>query len=105
MTTAWHNLSDADADLLEEAIDQSTEFKEKLAIFQSGLIPTEMRWLQLSAHHIYDQLSERERIVFKMRTNQHTFPSIATKLDISASSAKTYWRRALNKCCQLTDFI
>ena len=98
MNKEWHNLSDADATLLEDAIIQSEEFAEKLAIFRSGLIPPEQRWLQLNAHESYDKLSMRELEVFKMRTLKHTFPVIAEALDISVSSAKTYWRRCLAKC-------
>ena len=98
MNKEWHNLSDADATLLEDAIIQSEEFAEKLAIFRSGLIPPEQRWLQLNAHEIYDKLSMRELEVFKMRTLKHTFPVIAEALNISVSSAKTYWRRCLAKC-------
>ena len=102
MQTEWHNIT---YDSLDEAIEQAREYNEKMAIFRSGLIPIDQRWLQIAAHHIYDTLSERELTVFKMRTNQHSFPSIAMALDISASSAKTYWRRALDKCCHLTDYI
>ena len=98
MHKEWHNLSDADATILEDAIVQSEEFAAKLAIFRSGLIPPEQRWLQLNAHKIYDKLSAREVAVFNMRTLQHTFPVIADALDISVSSAKTYWRRCLAKC-------
>ncbi len=98
MTKEWHNLSDADATLLEDAIVQSEEFAAKLAIFRSGLIPPEQRWLQINAHDIYDKLSVRELEVFKLRTCQHTFPVIAEALKISVSSAKTYWRRCLGKC-------
>ena len=98
MHKEWHNLSDTDANILEDAIVQSEEFAAKLAIFRSGLIPPEERWLQINAHTIYDKLSEREREVFNMRTLKHTFPVIADALDISVSSAKTYWRRCLSKC-------
>tara|TARA_R100000329_G_scaffold150544_1_gene143758 strand:- start:1232 stop:1570 length:339 start_codon:yes stop_codon:yes gene_type:complete len=98
MDKEWHNLSDADATLLEDAINQSEQFSEKLAIFRSGLIPQDQRWLQTNAHEIYDKLSERELEVFRMRTLQHTFPVIADALEISVSSAKTYWRRCLAKC-------
>ena len=98
MDKEWHNLSDADATILEDAIVQSEEFAAKLAVFRSGLIPPEERWLQLNAHTIYDKLSEREIEVFNMRTLKHTFPVIADALDISVSSAKTYWRRCLAKC-------
>ena len=101
MNKAWHNLSDADATLLEDAITQSESFAEKMAIFRSGLIPEELRWLQLGAHEIYDQLSPRELTVFQMRTKKHTFPTIADALEISVSSAKTYWRRCLGKCARM----
>jgi len=94
----WPNLTDRDTERLGEAIDQAEEYKRKLAIFRSGLIPPELRWLQLAAHETYDSLSPRELEVFKMRTKQHTFPVIAQVLDISVSSAKTYWRRSLAKC-------
>lgn len=98
MSKEWHNLSDADAALLEDAINQSEEYMKKLAIFRSGLIPPDQRWLQTNAHEIYDKLSTRELAVFEMRTLQHTFPVIAEALGISVSSAKTYWRRCLAKC-------
>ena len=98
MDKQWHNLSDADADILSDAIVQSEEYAAKLAVFRSGLIPPEDRWLQISAHDIYDKLSERELAVFELRTLQHTFPVIADALEISVSSAKTYWRRCLTKC-------
>ncbi len=98
MSKEWHNLSDADAALLEDAIDQSEEYMKKLAIFRSGLIPPDQRWLQINAHEIYDKLSTRELAVFEMRTLQHTFPVIAQALGVSVSSAKTYWRRCLAKC-------
>ena len=98
MNKEWHNLSDADATLLEDAIIQSEQFAERLAVFRSGLISPEQRWFQLSAHKIYDNLSARELEVFKMRTLKHTFPVIAEALGVSVSSAKTYWRRCLAKC-------
>lgn len=101
MSKEWHNLSDADAALLEDAITQSDEYATKLAIFKSGLIEPELRWLQLGAHQIYDELSDREKTVFNMRLLQHTFPIIAETLDISVSSAKTYWRRCMAKCNKL----
>ena len=98
MDKQWHNLSDGDADILSDAIVQSEEYAAKLAVFRSGLIPPEDRWLQISAHDIYDKLSKRELAVFELRTLQHTFPVIADALEISVSSAKTYWRRCLAKC-------
>ena len=94
----WPNLTDTDQERLEDAIDLGEEFRTKLMIFRSGLIDPEYRWLQLEAHKIYDSLSVRELEVFKMRTKQHTFPQIASALEISVSSAKTYWRRSLAKC-------
>jgi DNA-binding CsgD family transcriptional regulator len=96
----WPNLTDDDQVRLEDAITQGDEFRKKLLIFRSGLISEKYRWLQLEAHKIYDSLSERELQVFKMRTKQHTFPQIASVLDISVSSAKTYWRRSLAKCAK-----
>ena len=98
MNTNWHTLSNEDSEILADAIDQREEFTEKLAIFRSGLLPKERRWLQLAAHDIYDQLSERELTVLELRTLKHTFPVIAEALGISVSSAKTYWRRCLAKC-------
>ena len=94
----WPNLTDSDQERLEEAIDLGEEFRKKLLVFRSGLIDSKYRWLQLEAHKIYDSLSVRELEVFKMRTRQHTFPQIANALEISVSSAKTYWRRSLAKC-------
>lgn len=98
LKTEWHNLTDADTKLLEDAITQSDQYKQWMRIFQASMIPPELRWIQLGAHNIYDQLSPRELSVFKKRTSQHSFPVIAEALGISVSSAKTYWRRALSKC-------
>ena len=78
----WPNLTDRDAERLEDSINQAEEYKQKLGIFRSGLIPPELRWLQLAAHETYDSLSPRELEVFIMRTKQHTFPIIAHALDI-----------------------
>ena len=97
----WQNLTDADADRLINAITRSDEFAQKMAVFQSGFIASELRWLQISAHALYDVLSDRERQVFAMRIQQHTFPIIATALGITDSTAKTYWRRTLAKCAKL----
>ena len=97
----WHELTDVDADRLINAITRSKEFAAKMAVFQSGFIAHELRWLQLSAHELYDKLSDRERQVFAMRIKQHTFPIIADILEISESTAKTYWRRTLAKCANL----
>ena len=98
MDANWHTLSNEHSEILADAIDQRQEFTEKLAIFRSGLLHKKHRWLQLTAHDIYDQLSKRELTVLEMRTLKHTFPVIADALGISVSSAKTYWRRCLAKC-------
>tara|TARA_X000001388_G_scaffold76181_1_gene72792 strand:- start:255 stop:566 length:312 start_codon:yes stop_codon:yes gene_type:complete len=94
----WEMLTDKNREYLEEGVDLREEFAHKLKVFQSGLIPEEMRKWQLAAHKAYDELSYRERQVFNRRLNMMTFPHIAHGLDISVSSAKTYWRRALMKC-------
>tara|TARA_R100001510_G_scaffold45721_1_gene42465 strand:+ start:1926 stop:2240 length:315 start_codon:yes stop_codon:yes gene_type:complete len=94
----WEMLTDKNVEMLEEGVDLREEFAQKLKIFQSGLIPEDMRKWQLSAHSAYDELSYRERQVFNRRLNMMTFPHIAEGLNISVSSAKTYWRRALMKC-------
>tara|TARA_R110002020_G_scaffold177887_1_gene370651 strand:+ start:2323 stop:2667 length:345 start_codon:yes stop_codon:yes gene_type:complete len=96
-------LTDADQERLEDAITLSTSFRFKLNIFNSGLIPPEKRWLQYAAHKAYDNLSDRELQVFKLRCKMITFPLIGEQLDISTSSAKTYWRRALMKCAVLWE--
>jgi FixJ family two-component response regulator len=97
----WVELTDADAERLVSAITRAKDYAEKMAIFQSGFIAPEMRWLQTSAHELYDELSPREREVFNMRIKQHTFPIIANALGISESSAKTYWLRTMAKCSKL----
>jgi|TARA_R100001530_G_scaffold115801_1_gene82789 DNA-binding CsgD family transcriptional regulator len=91
-------LTDADQERLESAITQSTAFRWKLNVFNSGLIPPEERWLQFAAHRAYDNLSRRELQVFKLRCKMISFPLIGEQLEISTSSAKTYWRRAIMKC-------
>jgi len=96
-------LTDADQEILERSITLSTSFRFKLNIFNSGLIPPEKRWLQRAAHKAYDNLSERELQVFQLRCKMLTFPLIGEQLDISTSSAKTYWRRALMKCAILWE--
>lgn len=96
-------LTDKDQAKLEDAITLSTAFRFKLNIFNSGLIPPEQRWLQFSAHRAYDNLSERELQVFKLRCKMISFPLIGEQLKISTSSAKTYWRRALMKCAVLWE--
>ena len=96
-------LTDADQERLENAITLSTSFRFKLNIFNSGLIPPDQRWLQRAAHKAYDNLSERELQVFKLRCKMITFPLIGEQLAISTSSAKTYWRRALMKCADLWE--
>ena len=96
-------LTDTDQERLESAITLSTSFRFKLNIFNSGLIPPDQRWLQKAAHKAYDNLSERELQVFKLRCKMITFPLIGEQLAISTSSAKTYWRRALMKCADLWE--
>ena len=96
----WEMLTDKNAEMLTDSQDLRLEFVEKLHIFSSGLIEPEERKWQLAAHEAYDTLSVRERQVFKLRLKLMTFPHIAQGLDISVSSAKTYWRRALMKCEQ-----
>jgi|TARA_R100000084_G_C4649057_1_gene148557 FixJ family two-component response regulator len=97
----WVELTDADAERLVRAVTRSKEYARKMAIFQSAFLEPEDRWLQLAAHELYDELSPREREVFKMRIMQHTFPIIADALGISESSAKTYWLRTMTKCSKL----
>ena len=97
----WVELTDADAERLVSAITRAKDYARKMAIFQSAFIEKEHRWLQLAAHDLYDELSPREREVFKMRIMQHTFPIIAEALGISESSAKTYWLRTMAKCSKL----
>ena len=99
----WPLLTDADQERLEEAITLSESFKWKLNVFTSGLIDKENRWLQLAAHKAYDSLSKRDLQVFKLRCKLITFPLIAEQLNISTSSAKTYWRRSLAKCMALWE--
>ena len=97
----WPIITEKDYVRLIESIDLGDEFFRKLAIFRSGLIEPELRHWQLSAHEAYDSLSQRELQVFKMRLKSHSFPLIADNLEISESSAKTYWRRAIRKCWAL----
>ncbi len=94
----WPNLTDENTKMLEDAIDQGNEYSKMMAIFQSGMIEKKYRWLQLSAHVMYDSFSVRQKEVFALRIKQHTFPEIADALGMSVSSAKTYWRRSLVKC-------
>jgi DNA-binding NarL/FixJ family response regulator len=97
MESYWHNLTDADADRLIEAIDQADEYLQKMIVFRTGLIPKHLRWLQTSAHEFYDLLSPRELQVFQLRIRKHTFPEIAQVVGVTESSCKVYWRRTLNK--------
>lgn len=101
MDADWYTLTDADAERLESAITQSEEYATKMAIFASAFIPPEMRYLQLAAHQIYDELSEREKQVFEMKLKGHECTHIAIELEISRSSARVYWARALNKCARI----
>jgi DNA-binding CsgD family transcriptional regulator len=94
----WEMLTDKNRQMLEDSVDLRQEFAHKLKVFQSGLIPEKDRKWQFAAHSAYDEMSYRERQVFNRRLNLMTFPHIAEGLDISVSSAKTYWRRALMKC-------
>ena len=73
----WVELTDEDAERLVRTITRAKDYAEKMVTFQSGFIPPERRWLQTSAHELYDELSPREREVFSMRIQQHTFPIIA----------------------------
>ncbi|BAQ90736.1 transcriptional regulator [uncultured Mediterranean phage uvMED] len=98
---SWVELTDTDAERLVSAITRSKNFANKMAIFQTGFIAPKHRWLQTSAHDLYDVLSKRERQVFAMRIQQHTFPIIAEALQISESTAKTYWLRTMTKCSKL----
>lgn len=97
----WPNLTDENTKMLEDAIDQGEEYVKMMAVFQSGMIEKKYRWLQLSAHAMYDSFSVRQMQVFTMRIKQHTFPDIADALEMSVSSAKTYWRRSLVKCTRV----
>ena len=97
----WVELTDADAERLVRAVTRAKDYAEKMAIFQSAFIAPEQRWLQLAAHELYDELSPREIEVFSMRIRQHTFPIIAEALEISESTAKTYWLRTMAKCSKL----
>ena len=97
----WVELTDEDAERLVSAITRAKDYAKKMAIFQSGFLEPELRWLQTSAHELYDELSDREREVFSMRIQQHTFPIIADALGISESTAKTYWLRTMAKCSKL----
>ena len=101
MTADWYTLTDVDAERLEEAITQSKEYATKMAIFASAFIAPEMRYLQLASHKIYDELSEREKQVFEMKLKGHECTHIALALEISRSSARVYWARALNKCSKV----
>jgi len=98
---SWVELTDEDAERLVRAMERADDYAHNMAIFQSAFIEPKLRWLQLSAHELYDELSDREREVFKMRIQQHTFPIIADALGISESSAKTYWLRTMAKCNKL----
>jgi DNA-binding CsgD family transcriptional regulator len=97
----WPNLTEKNTKMLEDAIDQGEEYTMMMAIFQSGMIEKKYRWLQLSAHAMYDSFSNRQMQVFIMRIKQHSFPEIADALEMSVSSAKTYWRRSLVKCMRV----
>tara|TARA_R100001594_G_scaffold40078_2_gene71924 strand:- start:2968 stop:3300 length:333 start_codon:yes stop_codon:yes gene_type:complete len=101
--THWHNITDEDNDRLLNAIEHQDAVLQKLIVFRSGLIPKELRWLQLSAHKFYDLMSDRELQVFKMRIRSHTFPEIASVVGVTESSCKEYWRRTLKKISNVID--
>jgi DNA-binding NarL/FixJ family response regulator len=101
--TQWHNLTDSDTDRLLSAIEHQDDVLKKLIVFRSGLIPKELRWLQLKAHEFYDLLSERELQVFKLRVRSHTFPEIAAVVGVTESSCKEYWRRTIKKINAVID--
>jgi DNA-binding NarL/FixJ family response regulator len=101
MESDWYTLTDLDAERLERAITQSEEYAEKLAIFTSAFIAPDLRYLQLAAHQIYDDLSKREKTVFEMKLKGHECTHIARALKISRSSARVYWARALSKCAKI----
>ena len=96
-------LTDKNAEMLTDSMDLRNEFVKKLHIFETGLIEEKDRKWQIAGHKAYDIMSKRERQVFKLRLKLMTFPHIAQGLEISVSSAKTYWRRALAKCGQFLD--
>ena len=81
--THWHNITDRDTDRLLSAIEHQDKITQKLLVFRSGLIPKELRWLQLSAHNFYDLMSARELQVFKLRVRSHTFPEIAEVVGVA----------------------
>tara|TARA_R110000824_G_scaffold108603_4_gene255776 strand:- start:2628 stop:2960 length:333 start_codon:yes stop_codon:yes gene_type:complete len=101
--THWHNITDRDTDRLLSAIEHQDKITQKLLVFRSGLIPKELRWLQLSAHNFYDLMSARELQVFKLRIRSHTFPEIAEVVGVTESSCKTYWRRTIKKIHTVID--
>ena len=103
MDSTWTTLTDADGDRLIDAMEQADEYLQKLAIFRSGLIDPELRWLQLAAHDFYDSFSSRDLEVFKMRCQKHTYPVIAEALGITESSCKVYWSRSLKKIKTVID--
>jgi len=103
MESTWTILTDADTDRLIDAIDQADEYIQKMIAFRSGLIPSELRWLQLAAHEFYDSFSPRELEVFKMRCQKHTYPIIADELGISEGSCKIYWARSIKKIKRVID--
>ena len=102
----WYNITDLENDRLLSAIDHAEEAAMKLHIFRTGLIPEHLRKYQQAGNMAYDILSEREMQVFSCRLIGQTFPQIAEALEISVSSVKTYWRRAIAKCrCNLDKYM
>ena len=72
----WVELTDEDAERLVSAITRAKDYAKKMAIFQSGFLEPELRWLQTSAHELYDELSDREREVFSCAYNNTLFRSL-----------------------------
>ena len=101
MDADWYTITNTDSERLEKAILENEKYAKKLAIFASAFIPKEDRYPQLAAHQIYDELSAREKEVFSMKLKGHECTHIALALDISRSSARTYWARALQKCARI----
>ena len=102
----WYSITDLENDRLLDAIHHAEDASMKLHIFRTGLIPERLRKYQKAGNMAYDILSEREMQVFSCRLVGQTFPQIAEALEISVSSVKTYWRRAIAKCrCNLEEYM
>ena len=102
----WYSITDLENDRLLDAIDHAEDASMKLHIFRTGLIPERLRKYQKAGNMAYDILSEREMQVFSCRLVGQTFPQIAEAINVSVSSVKTYWRRAIAKCrCNLEEYM